>query len=54
MNLLTLHDGTDMLSRNLNTELPKFQKRADLTYLAAEATQHYDKFQRRRFLYLYK
>ena len=33
-----------MLPRNVDTELPKFQKRADLMHIAAEATQGYEKF----------
>jgi hypothetical protein len=44
MDLLTRDDGTDSLTWNIGTELTKFQKNADLMYIAAEATQRYDKF----------
>ena len=44
MDLLTRNDGTDRLTWNFGTELPEYQKSADLTYMAAEATQRYDKF----------
>jgi hypothetical protein len=41
---LARDDGTNKLLQNVDTELPELQKSADLRYIAAEATQLYDKF----------